>query len=352
MTIWCYHRGRDVFDVKVGFRCNNACVHCIVDPLRREIRRDRSQADLGTAQVSRLIREAVRFGARTIVLTGGEVTIRPDAEQLLRCASGLGLRVVLQTNARALSNRETCARVAGAADILFMVALHGACPATHDGVTRRAGSFRQTCAAIENLRALGSDVVAKMVLLRQNRTEAVSTIELAQRLGAARACLVFPHAAEFQARAFAQIVPRYAGLKKHVEAAGRYALEHDFPLSFENFPYCTLPCDRLFWQCSCDLRSTLASPRPLRVHCAHLDWERVRTTMKAKPDSCQRCALDRVCEGPWREYLAAHGSEEFRPIGRSVLSGSDVAVPVHSNAVPRARATRQAAHIGATDDPP
>jgi MoaA/NifB/PqqE/SkfB family radical SAM enzyme len=315
MTIWSYFRGPDIFDIKVGYGCNNACIHCIVDPVRRRIHHDGSPENLDTAQVEELIEAAIVAGARTVVMTGGEVTLRPDCERLLHYATERGLRVVLQTNGRMLSRPDLCKRLAALPSLLFIVALHGSQPRTHDAITRRRSSFNETCAAIQNLRADGGEVVVKLVLLKQNQGDVLATIKRAVELGACRFCLVFPHASEFSKSHFQRIIACYTDLQSDIRSACLYAEEQELFMSFENFPYCTVPDHPGFWERNCDLRSMTAAPRTSKVNQqGHLDWDILRRTMKEKRQSCRICAFDPICEGPWREYVRVYSFAEFVPV--------------------------------------
>jgi len=45
-----------------------------------------------------------------------------------------------------------------------------------------------------------------------------------------------------------------------------------------------------------------------------IDWSAIRPTIKTKPPECDQCLMDRLCEGPWSEYVDHFGTGEFNPI--------------------------------------
>ncbi len=317
MAIWSYRRGTDTFDIKVGYNCNNECVHCVVHPVRQRIADDQERQDLNTGEVEELIDTAIRAQAKTVVLTGGEVTIRDDFVHLLQYAAAQGLKILIQTNARMLARRDLCEALTDFSDLVFVVALHASSAEVHDSITRRRGSFDQTCAAIRNLRAINKEVAAKIVLSKLNRGELMATSQLARNLAINEFCVVFPHALDFREEQFMRVVPRYREIQAEVREACLYSDAEAFQMTFETIPYCVLPDQPEFWRRSCDLHSAAVRRERGQSVVAfegQFDWEQLRPTMKKKENSCAVCVFDPICEGPWREYVDAYGFDEFRPV--------------------------------------
>lgn len=310
---WSYCRGGDVVDVKVGYRCNNRCVHCAVEWVRQGLIEDRKRADLTTEEVERLVDEATAAGAAGVVLTGGEATIRRDFPRLLRHVAGRGLRCIVQTHGGAFARQVLVDRIADIGDVSFVVALHGSSAAVHDRIAGRAGSFEETCAGIRNLTAAGKVVLVKIVILRLNQGEVVPVARLARSLGAAEFCVAFPYGVGEQLA----LVRRYRALAHELRSVCAYADGEQLHLSFETMPYCVLPDLPSFWQRNCDLEA-LRRGRPCRLPAATADrahWDELRPGMKEKPPACRACVFDPMCEGVWREYVAAFGVEELQPVG-------------------------------------
>jgi MoaA/NifB/PqqE/SkfB family radical SAM enzyme len=208
---------------------------------------------------------------------------------------------------------------------LFVVALHGSRADIHDRITRRRGSFHQTCTAIRNLRTINKEVAAKIVLSKLNRGELLATARLARSLGVNEFCVVFPHALDFPREQFLRIVPNYMDVQGEVREVCLYAEAEGLPTTFETIPYCIVPDQPAFWKRSCDLRSATLPRREQGPLAADIDdrfdWEELRPTMKEKADSCRTCVFDPICEGPWREYVDAFGFDEFRQIPPESVAG-------------------------------
>lgn len=136
------HRTERVF---TNLSCNQNCAFC-------DTRRPRDdRAFVAPAAVHARI-DAVS-DAKTLVLTGGEPTLRRDLPELVRHAKRTGATVVLETNG-ALLDRERASALADAALDEARVHLPGwgdDC----DRVTRDPGGFAKTRAAIDALKHAG-----------------------------------------------------------------------------------------------------------------------------------------------------------------------------------------------------
>lgn len=110
------------------------------------------------------IEKAIHAGAKEIVLTGGEPTLRRDLPSLVTFARGFGVRVVLETNATVIGDAEAQALQAEGLDAA-LVNLAGDGPWL-DAVTRDPGGFERTCLGIDRLRAQRIQVHIQAALVR------------------------------------------------------------------------------------------------------------------------------------------------------------------------------------------
>ncbi len=315
-------------DIKVGLSCNNACIHCIMEPLKMAQKRSGNGLDTGTAGIKRLIASAAERGFSHITLTGGEVTIRPDFPDLVLYALTLDLVVVIQTNGRQLaksSRRAFLKQVASPERVRFVIAIHGPDETIHDAVTRRPGSFLQTIRGIESVQNDGFHVCGKLVISRINLAAIVPTLRLLKRLGVEECVVAFPHAEDFSNRVFHQVVPDYAA----VAAVIRAILAGDvmsFPVQmfYETVPFCVVR-DIRFWRSSLDLMFLQDRMRrsetliEMAMTGDTIDWNAMRTQIKTKPSACSGCLLEHLCEGPWTEYVTHFGDGDFQPVTDDAL---------------------------------
>ncbi len=159
--------------IEPHLRCNQNCTFCTS---RRPT--DDPRFVVGGAVLAR-ITAAVEKGAREIVLTGGEPTLRKDLASLIAAAKRLGVRVVLETNATTIERAHAFALRDAGLD-LARVHLSGWGEAL-DRVTRDPGGFARALVGIDALLAAGIEVEASAVIVRSTTS---LLAELPERLAA------------------------------------------------------------------------------------------------------------------------------------------------------------------------
>ena len=291
-------------DVKAGFTCNNRCRFCVQGDKRH------LHADKTTAEVVALLR-AGRKDADEVVLTGGEVTIRDDLLELVRCARDLGFRVIqVQTNGRMLNHRPFVEQLVAAGVTEVGPAVHGPTAVIHDELTRAPGSFRQTLKGIRNAKRLGLPVITNTVIAKANVVELPALARLLVALQVDQFQLAFVHPLGTAADRFAEVVPRLSEVQPRVlqalaigQAAGVRCMTEAIPLCFlpgvEHLAAeAIIPRTKIF-----DADQVIDDYTEFRLH-----------EGKAKGPPCQQCRYDDRCEGPWREYPEHFGWDEFVPV--------------------------------------
>lgn len=307
-------------DIKVGYTCNNNCVHCVIAPIKKNLIKNRNVVDSNTNEVKQFIDEAKKRGSRSIVLTGGEVTIRSDFEELVQYVVNKNLHLTIQTNGRVLSKPGRLNFLEGLPPINFVVAIHGHNENIHDSITRAKNSFRQTVAAIECLRKYSNAIIhGKLVISKINMIHLPATSKLLADLEIKKLTVAFPHAEDFSMDEFKKVVPRYSELQPYLNETIDCCCNYNMSVVFETIPYCVFPNRLDYWKHSLDANLSMygkLNPGFIQAtgNTEISDWERVRKTIKYKGDRCHECVFDKACEGPWREYVDVFGDQEFIPI--------------------------------------
>ena len=290
-------------DVKVGFACNNRCVFCAQGDKR---------SGCGSLPVEEILRRLVEVRKTTssLVLTGGEPTIHKHIVTLVRAASRLGFAPIqIQTNARLLAYSDALSTLIAAGATEFSPSLHGSTAEIHDGLTRAAGSFTQTVNGIRNVIAAGAAIVTNSVITRDNVHDLPLLIDLLGSLGVRKGQLAFVHPVGTAQELFDDVVPRLPDIVAPVAEARQAALRHGMHLTTEAIPYC-------FLRGMEDLVVEQSIPPTTVVDldgqvADYSSWR--QTEGKAHGTPCLSCARRSQCEGPWREYPAKFGWDEFVP---------------------------------------
>jgi MoaA/NifB/PqqE/SkfB family radical SAM enzyme len=163
--------------VRLGTRCNNACVFCA-----QADERARGSPEPSEAQILAAI-EAVPEG-EPIALVGGEPTMHAELPKWIRYARGSGGReVVLQTNARRLAYLSYAQELRSAGLSAIDVTLLGSTAPMHDYHTGTPGSFGQTVQGMRHAKACGMRVLVTCVITRSNVRHLADIVRVAHAAG-------------------------------------------------------------------------------------------------------------------------------------------------------------------------
>lgn len=158
--------------LELTYRCNWRCVFCY-NPRHSDRQR------LSGEEWISLLDDLRALGTLTVTLTGGEPLTHPDFFRILAAARTRSFAVRIFSNAT-LVDDEAADEIARAFPLAVEVSIHGASAAVHDAATARPGSFEQTLAGIDRLRARGVPVVLKTPLTSINEHEIEAIIALAE----------------------------------------------------------------------------------------------------------------------------------------------------------------------------
>lgn len=291
----------------VGYSCNNDCRFCVVADKR-------GIADKDTKEIKRELGEAYSGGAREVVFTGGECTLREDIFDLIRFARSRGYWVIqIQTNGRTFASPDFCEKMISAGMSEFSPALHGHNAELHDSLTRRNGSFRQTVLGIYNVKKLAKGnvkILTNTVVNRHNYKFLPEIASLLIKLGVHQYQFAFAHAMGNANRFFKDIVPRKTDVLPYLKKGLDLGINRGIKVMVEAIPLCLMRGYEKY------VAEFYIPPTEIRERGTVVEsFEAVRRQNgKSKFEQCGICNYNDICEGPWKEYPQYYGSEEFKPI--------------------------------------
>jgi radical SAM protein with 4Fe4S-binding SPASM domain len=161
-------------------RCNLACRMCYVcqAPGNAALR----AGELSAEQWLKMAHLAVDNGMVFLLLTGGEVFLRPDFFEIYTPLTRLGLILTLFTNGT-LITESIAARLAQAPPSRTEITLYGATAAAYEAVTGVPGSYARCCAGIEALLKHRVPLGLKSTLTRRNVGELEAMRQMAHAWG-------------------------------------------------------------------------------------------------------------------------------------------------------------------------
>lgn len=162
--------------LELTYRCDARCIHCYVDDAI-----DAGQ-ELSLDEYGSLFDQLRELGCISVLLTGGEVTMRKDFLDIAQCAVEKGLCVDIYTNGLSLCVSQI-ERLAGMGVNSVSFSLYGPDAATHDVITRIPGSFDRTMRSMLMCKCAGMDVYAKTAVMKQNFDRLEELMRLGKLIG-------------------------------------------------------------------------------------------------------------------------------------------------------------------------
>ena len=163
--------------LELTWRCSERCIHCYIDDAKNFCAKD----ELTLAEYKRILDDATKLGVVRILLTGGEVLLRPDLCDIAEYAVNRGLIVDVYTTGLGMSD-EVFDRLCAAAVNSVSFSLYGGTADLHDRITGVKGSFDKTLKAMLMFRSAGVNTFIKSVVMRQNFHGLKKLYELGRRL--------------------------------------------------------------------------------------------------------------------------------------------------------------------------
>lgn len=157
------------------WRCDHKCVHCYLT--------DRRQPELTLAECERVLDELAEMGVMMILMSGGDLFLRPDALDILRAARARDFDVKINTHGNHITD-EVADALAEIALAKVSLSVYSDDPAEHDAVTLIPGSHAKTLAAARRLVARGVKVNFKTPVMEHNRRGYHRVPALAAAIGA------------------------------------------------------------------------------------------------------------------------------------------------------------------------
>lgn len=310
------------FLLKTGYRCNNNCLYCHASPHRG--------FDATSEDLERRIAAAASQGARNLVLSGGEPTIREDLPDILQRIVDHGMTAGLVTNGRMLTYARLRARLLDAPIVYLQISIPAATATIHDTLVGVEGAWHQTVTGLTRLladahhRRARLQVTVNCVVTKTVLSELDGMADLMNRLAqpirqpigqtAEQADIGLRlkfSCVEPEGRAldhFNDVVPAItratAAIAATAERWSDQLGELGVSLCQEGFPACLLPKLPL---------SDLWTEGFLAMSEAFEDeWHPIDDRNRARPADCAPCSRD-ACPGLYRTYLDRRSGREVRP---------------------------------------
>lgn len=307
------------FDFKVGFTCNNDCIHCVVGSKR-------NTEDLTTEEIFKILDEKVIGKYDSVGFTGGEVSIRKDAVEIFKHAKEGGLYVAVQTNATGFADEEMTKEASKYVDSA-LVALHSCYKDVHNRIVGDESGleysmFERTMDGFYNLLKYGVYCRTQTVISKWNINTLPDTYKFIQSVHPGIYMnLTYPHAMGNAYKNWKIVCPKYSDIKDVIHKCLKDFGEF---ISTEAIPYCYLyPYEKKIIGNSDERVFSKSTSAGIDMSNKHLkgdnslfdedgiteDYAFNDITAKVKAPRCRECVFFKECVGVWKEYYEFYKNE-------------------------------------------
>ncbi len=163
----------DILALSFTNRCNLSCTHCGYDNLNRS-----QKNEIGIDFFERVLAEGKKMGVSGVNITGGEIFIRSDCEQLIQLACEMGFYVTLESNGTLIGDSQLDFLKSLGKSIRIAISLDGMTADTHDSI-RGLGAFEKTRSVLEKMSQMSIPARINTVMQKSNLTQIMSIAKYA-----------------------------------------------------------------------------------------------------------------------------------------------------------------------------
>ena len=161
--------------------CNLKCVHCYNDSGA-----GKKCNDASTEEAKAVLDDLADFGIPSVLFSGGEPFMRHDLFELIKYATGKGLRAVISTNGT-LITPEAAATIKEYGVSYVGISLDGI-GEINDKFRGVDGAFDRTVEGIKNCQAVGQRIGLRLTLTKRNVADLEALFDFFEEYGIERAC--------------------------------------------------------------------------------------------------------------------------------------------------------------------
>lgn len=157
--------------------CNFNCIHCYENAGKKD------NNELSTEEIFDGIDKLANLGVAALAFSGGEPSIHPDINKIIKYAKDKGMHVSMATNGYIYSDYEKVQELKNLGLNFVQISLDGLNPKTHDEFRQVPGSWEHAVQAIKNFIKAGIYTGVSTTVTQKNKEEVPEMIKFLNDLG-------------------------------------------------------------------------------------------------------------------------------------------------------------------------
>lgn len=303
-------------ELHISYACRNDCIFCS----------EKDQLDkfngifIGKDEIFKILERAVKKNFSHVSFTGGEPTLHPDIEEILRFAKDHGLKTYISSNGGLFALKRFCQRTLPYLDEICL-SIHGPYARMHNRHTRNCKSFNILRRAFLNIERSHQKIFlfSNTVITTYNidfLPQIIGFLAQFKKLKQILLSCIAPDGNGF--RYFNQLALPLGYVEKRISYLNQICQKRSITLRFFGVPLCILRDNE---ELSNDIHW---SPRVTFEL-----WEKnkknyLKKTVSLQPNrnrvkvtSCGVCLREEYCGGIFKRYYQEFGGYELKPFANA-----------------------------------
>ncbi|MCU0285175.1 MAG: radical SAM protein [Acidobacteria bacterium] len=284
--------------------CNSRCRFCAGDS--HQVKED----SVKTEKLIEFLEAHQGNKWNAVNIHGGEPTIRKDFLYILEKIRQFGYKkIILQTNAFKMADREFAAKVKTIGVDIFTIGFHGHTPALAEQATRVSKSFELALKGFHHIKEMGSFLRITTVVCKLNYRFIKEICHVAIENGVDHVNISAMQPAGSAESSLPDLMILYDEAYPFIKNAIDYTLAQGKIITLEGFPYCVV---RGYEKYQVDWKT-----QQLKVLYQGMMIDNynnfLNLSTRSKDGKCKQCALNFYCGGVYTNYISFYGWDEFKP---------------------------------------
>jgi len=258
--------------------------------------------DLSLENLKEILEKYRKIKFNEVIFTGGEPTLRKDIFEMIKYSKEIGYKFIsIKTNGRMFSYQNFAEKMLSSGLTDSFIYLNGHNSKIHDSITMTKNSFEQTIKGISNLRKLNHHITIICFLCKKNYKYLKDILEFLIGLGIRDIQFKFIEGNKKIFDNYKKIVPKFSEIEKYLYESAIFAKDNKLRISIEGIPFCLMKdFENLYYNSKISKSIKIGNKNNLR--------------RKIKPEICNNCEFNSICDGVPIYYLKKYGNLELKPI--------------------------------------
>jgi len=320
----------EILYLSLDERCNQNCVFCVVKGENKG-----KFGSMSKEEAKKIIRNFLESKGKSIVFTGGEPTLVDDLPEIIKYTENFKEinSISIITNGVRLSDKNYLDKILAADKkdkVSFCFSLHSHKKEISELLTDSKNTFKKTISGIKNVYNANKNISIYQVITSKNYKDLLSFCKFLKRNFPKSKTITFAYPfPQGNALKNKWIFTKISSMRPYLLKALNFLEKNDYKISIAacgQFPLCAIPGFEEIVLKSLNFSEENISGvvGEKSFHEFEMDSDEWKEQYKTKNKICQKCILNNICQGFWKEYIELFGFDGIRKITESNFRGNKI----------------------------